>query len=72
VKIKILVIVIEELWRAKKYIPQFRTLEQAVRFFTIWTAFYNIEKCKDLRESFEAYKLEKIINFRHVLTIQVL
>jgi len=63
---------IEELWRAKNYVPEFRTVEQAIRFFTIWTAFYNIEKCNYVRESYEAYKLEKIINFRHDLTIQVL
>lgn len=63
---------IEELWRFKNYIPEFRTVEQAKRFFTIWVAFYNIEKSTQVRESDETSKMEKIINFRHISTIQVL
>ena len=63
---------IEELWRLKNHIPEFRTLEQANRFFTIWFAFYNIEKSKNVKESYETWRLQKVINFGHVFSIQVL
>ena len=63
---------IEELWRLKNHIPEFRTIEQANRFFTIWFAFYNIKKCREVKETSQTYKLRNMIKIEPVLTIQVL
>jgi len=52
---------IEELWRFKNYIPQFRSFEQAEQFFRIWVAMYNLRKSEQLRKSQEACELMKMI-----------
>lgn len=59
---------IEELWRVKNRTPEFRTIEQAIRFFTIWVAFYNIKKLKHVSESYEVYKLSEMIIFSRILS----
>ena len=63
---------IEELWRLKNHIPEFRTIEQAERFFTIWVAFYNVEKSLQARKIEMISNLEKITIFQPIFTIQVL
>lgn len=63
---------IETLWRFKDHTPQFRTPAQAIRFFTIWVAVYNIKKSREVSQSYAAYKLAKIIEICPEITIQVL
>ncbi len=63
---------IEELWRFKNRIPQFRSFAAAQRFFTIMVAVHNMKKCKKVRESHEAYKIMQMIKIWRRSSIQVL
>ena len=56
---------IETLWRFKNHVPEFRTPEQANRFFAMWVALYNIGKLKHLQGSVEVYNLKKALILRH-------
>jgi len=56
----------------KDHIPHFRSLEQAIRFFTIWVSIYNIKKSLELRKRDETYRLAKTLEICPEITIQVL
>lgn len=55
---------IETLWNFTNFIPKFCSFEQAKEFFTIWVAMYNMKRSKQLVNSYESYKLEKVIKIR--------
>jgi transposase-like protein len=63
---------IENLWNLKDQIPEFRTFEQAVKFFTRYFSLYSIKRSKRIAESDEVCELEEMIKISTCFTIQVL